>query len=170
MNWSYIAGFFDGEGNTGTPLCHSSILLNITQSGDKGKLLLDEIKEYLLTFGIIAKVRPRTPIPNRKQCYMLWVRPSTSLLFLRAVLPYLRIKRTIAQDLIRFKLLYPSITTSPLAFEVRKEHAIKANAPRNKDRCIRGHEYTVGSGRKWCRECLKLYYKNKVARRTKWAQ
>lgn len=166
MNWAYIAGFFDGEGNVSIPLGHSSIILNITQAGKRGKETLEEIVDFLKIYGVIAKIRPRNKIVNRQQCYMLWVRPTTACLFLRFVLPYLRVKRTISQDVLRAKVLFPSLTTSTQGQLFRQELAAKANAPRVKGTCLRGHTYTIGKHRKWCRECLKLAYRNKSSNKT----
>lgn len=161
MNWAYIAGFFDGEGNVGMPLGYNSVLLNLTQAGDRGEETLIEIAEFLSKYNIRAKVRPRPKIINRQQCYMLWVTPTTAIPFLERVLPYLRIKRTISQDVIRARTLFPSLTNSPQGLLFRREHVEKINASRRTLVCPRGHVKFVGPKRSWCRECLKQYYKNK---------
>lgn len=162
MNWAYIAGFFDGEGNVCMPLGSNTVLLNITQAGDRGRETLEEIITFLESHKIQANYRKRQDIVNRKPVYMLWVRPTYAALFLLGVLPYLRIKRTIAQDILRAKLLFPSLTKSKAGRTFRVELAQRNNAPRIKPLCLRGHEYTVSSGRRWCRECLKLAYRNRT--------
>lgn len=163
MNWAYIAGFFDGEGNVCIPLGHNTVILNITQAGERGKETLEEIIAFLAQQGIRAScAKRRLEAANRKPVYGLWVHPTTAEGFLKGVLPYLRIKRTIAQDILRAKLLFPSLTKSKAGRTFRVELAQRNNAPRIKPLCLRGHEYIVGPNRRWCRECLKLAYRNRT--------
>lgn len=164
MNWPYIAGFFDGEGNISVPLGHSTVIVNITQAGSRGRETLEEISQFIGTYGLRSRVSFRVQLENRQPVYMLWTRPLDSIKFLEKVLPYLRIKRTKAQDVIRFKRLFPSLTTSPQGRFYRLEHMAKINAPRIRDTCPKGHAYTIGPRRRWCRECMKEAYYVKVER------
>jgi hypothetical protein len=115
LNWDYIAGFFDGEGSLSMMnFTHRDTLaaavVTISQSGDEGLAVLTEMQTFLAERGIKAYLhRPRRikryrPMHNLKIC----ARPSVSL-FLQAMLPRVRIKRVVVQDVLRFFTLYPSI-------------------------------------------------------------
>jgi len=114
IGWAYIAGFFDGEGcvkvrpeyshghGYGTPM------ISISQTRDRGKLLLDEIQEFLLGHNILSKVRSYTPRNlEHQQAWTLWIhsRPGVCL-FIQRVLPYVKIKKVEAQDVLRYSKLY----------------------------------------------------------------
>jgi hypothetical protein len=116
MNWVYIAGFFDGEGS----LCYSTSpmgglspgRITIAQSGVPGRMLLEEIRDFLHTQGIKCSVlrnRKRKSKPHWKPAWILFVNSRRgSLVFAKNVLPYVRIKRPACQDLIRFFTLFPA--------------------------------------------------------------
>lgn len=161
MNWPYIAGFFDGEGNVGIPLGHNTVLLNITQAGRSGLEVLEEIKCFLGIHGIKSRVYQRKVIENRQVVYMLWVSPTNSMTFLSKVMPYLRVKRTKSQDIIRIKTLFPSLTKSAQGRFFRRELSKRNNAVRVKPLCPKGHTYVIGPSRRWCRECMRLAYESR---------
>jgi len=76
MNWSYIAGLFDGEGSVfiGTDRCHPQS--NYTRTRVRVKItnthkgLLERVRGFL-GYGCISSSR-RTR-PGCAECYMLWV-------------------------------------------------------------------------------------------------
>jgi len=131
MNWAYIAGFFDGEGSVGTcPATsgrHASVY--IAQSGARGLLVLEEIREFISGWKIKSSVfctGKATQHMRTMPSYRLGICGFTSTVaFLRIVFPYLRIKKAAAQDLIRYDKMFPSVQKSPLARAYRRERQIK---------------------------------------------
>lgn len=162
MKWAYIAGFFDGEGNVGMPLGHNCPLLNITQAGDVGRLLLEEIKDFLATEGIHCRIESVSIVLNHKPCYRIRMNAGSVVAFLVKVMPYLRIKRTIAQDVLRARKMFPSLTKGPVGKFFRQELSARVNEPRKVATCFRGHVKVIGPRRAWCRECMKSAYRDKV--------
>lgn len=119
LNWPYIAGFFDGEGcvsihgngKSASPGFYPR--LTMVQSGTRGHEVLSEIRDFCTTYGLkISKpIRSKQP----KDCQIPWVisisgRDSATG-FLTHVLPYLQVKKTEAQDLLRAFKLYPKRKT-----------------------------------------------------------
>jgi len=114
INWAYIAGFFDGEGNIaikrhsrnwgyGFPLCRT------VQAGDRGFRILTKIKDFLEVEEIRSRISVKRDSAHIHQdCYDLsidgWLGVNKFLTFL---LPYLEVKRTEAQDILRYRRLYP---------------------------------------------------------------
>lgn len=129
INWSYMAGFFDGEGcvcfsptgstGKGKLQCH------VSQTREVGKLLLEEIRDFLLSHGIDSHLYSWNMDkynPNRRGGYhkLVVTRWDHAVTFLRSVFPYLKIKRVIAQDVIRYHCLFPYML-SQKAKVVRRE-------------------------------------------------
>ena len=117
MNWAYIAGFFDGEGSV-FPLMHNrrSPVVEISQSQTRGFLLLTEIQQFLGIHNILSTVKPlraRRSSLGKRPMYKLRIGHSNDALqFLQTAMPYLRVKRAEAQDVIRFHRMYPPKSTS----------------------------------------------------------
>jgi hypothetical protein len=114
LNWDYVAGFFDGEGNisVGPNAARPSTgqyRASFSQSGAIGGYILYKIKEFLAVNGIHSLLRMQSKETERHQTsYALLISGKTPLLsFLSAIFPYLCVKRTQAQDAIRFLRLYP---------------------------------------------------------------
>lgn len=112
MTWEYLAGFFDGEG------CITSMKvkkgykmvgrIQISQSQDRGKILLDEIREFFAQHGITSSICSRAPYGNRVEGHFLYINSQeSSMKFMRGVFPYLRIKKLEAQDTMRYLVMYP---------------------------------------------------------------
>jgi hypothetical protein len=130
LSLSYIGGFFDGEGCISThPSRNRRGLfgtdITVAQSGPEGLVLLNQIRGFLLPYDIKSYLgtRPRTKTTH-KQMWMLRIcaRPSV-MAFLKLFFPYLRIKRVVAQDTIRFYTIYPSIRGAVTANRNRRAAA-----------------------------------------------
>lgn len=133
MNWAYIAGFFDGEGHAGIPFgVGNTIHVGMTQAGEIGLLTLGEIREFLEQGGVRSRVEKHREHDGRKDVYRLLIRPLDARRFMLAVLPYLRVKRTLVHDLLRFSKVYPSLNTSTLAKPHRVAHMQQINEARKK--------------------------------------
>jgi hypothetical protein len=113
---AYIAGFFDGEGCvraytrpdrfTG---CHSRI--QIAQSGERGRIVLQEISRFLLTHGVISQVHVHK-YKNPKYLYGWYLQISRIECvkqFIRLVMPYLLVKKVEAQDTLRFLSMFGAV-------------------------------------------------------------
>lgn len=132
MNWAYVARFFDGEGSVSPQGLRTTCLtIIVTQAGDTGKEVLEEMRDFMASEGIGSKLAPRVEhYPNRKPVYRLCTSGPRAALMLKKMFPYLRVKKVIAQDVIRFRKMYPSIWHSPMAKAYRTEHGIRVNAAR----------------------------------------
>lgn len=132
MSWPYIAGFFDGEGSIGVA-AHATgrkAGIYIAQSGRMGQITLIEIQVFLKSQGIDSAVfqTGKAGVSKRtKPSYRLAVNGFTGTTkFLKAVLPYIRIKRSQAQDVLRYNVLFPNLFKSPLAAAWRREKQLKS--------------------------------------------
>ena len=126
MNWSYIAGFFDGEGSlwfarasTGGGI-HAQITI-----GQSSELVLQKMAAFLVGHGILAKVSQRKKQEGnlqKKEFFVLYV---TNLInvrkFLEGVMPYLVVKKVGAQDVLRYMRLYPAFTPQQRGRYAREE-------------------------------------------------
>lgn len=114
MSFEYIAGFFDGEGSIYAPIGRNvhTPHLALPQSGPEGKQVLDEIAAFLESKGIdVYRMHPRlTSKIGKKPMHTIEIgNMKSATLFLQAVLPYLRVKKVKAQDVLRFVKMCPSI-------------------------------------------------------------
>jgi LAGLIDADG-like domain len=119
MNWSYIAGFFDGEGCLhaigGGGAGMGTARITIAQSLDVGRRTLEEIAAFLNERCIAAHVyahkhskKKIVDHPHWRQVWNLWITDNRSVRrFIEGVFPYLRIKKSRAEDYRRFCMLYP---------------------------------------------------------------
>ena len=140
MTWPYIAGFFDGEGNVSTPFGRTIIRVQITQAGEVGLVVLREIADFLAEHGVKSSIRHAKPIAGRKEVYILYTQATHAVEFLKAVMPYLRVKKVVSQDVVRWRRLFPGMYVSPLCYQFRAEQTRKHNAMRT--HCHRGHALT----------------------------
>jgi hypothetical protein len=119
--WAYFAGFFDGEGHLETPMGTNSTSshLKISQSGYEGKKLLEH---FVFVFkdqcGLPGKMRVRRATQyldnfvskpkNPKPHWELQINRRDSVEYiLRKIFPYLHIKKVVAQDALRFGIIFP---------------------------------------------------------------
>jgi hypothetical protein len=115
MSWQYLAGFFDGEGNVGiyqnrARRGNGMPVVCVCQSGERGRLLLEEISEFLKPLGIKCYFGSKKAHGNVQAQHILRVCNRGNVqMFLRGVFPYLRIKKVEAQDVLRFLAIFGSI-------------------------------------------------------------
>lgn len=108
LSWEYVAGFFDGEGciriadNKKVP--QFSLRATFAQSADRGHKVLNEIRIFLEDKGIKSKI-----YTVGKQHELTICRREICNLFLAKILPFLRIKKNEAEDILRFSKLFPKI-------------------------------------------------------------
>jgi len=117
ITWPYIAGFFDGEGNINLPLYgrgSGSPRIAIDQTRERGRVLLEGIRSFLDANGIplsaVYVCRRKVPEKHAEHWTLRIQQRESSIAFLEAVLPYLHIKKTEAQDIVRFSRLYPRLS------------------------------------------------------------
>ena len=109
IDWQYIAGFFDGEGNISFSRhgC-GSINVNIYQ---KRRNVLDIIVNFLQQHNIGATIYT----DKRNQCTLRVIGGNkASLQFLKSIMPWLIVKKLEAQDIIRFFTLFPRMPKGPM--------------------------------------------------------
>ena len=106
MNWAYVAGFFDGEGDLG--MC-PRFCLTITQ---KNHQVLLEILAFFQHQGI----KGGGIYKNTNGTHRINLGGSGDVMIvLRGMLLYLRVKKVIAQDTLRYTKLYPPLRTGTTA-------------------------------------------------------
>jgi hypothetical protein len=108
MNWSYIAGFFDGEGCIS--LQTTRMQVSIYQSGSIGQSTLEEIQQWLTLEGIDSNLyhRKRFGTLSKKEMWELRISSRESQLkFLKSIRPYSRIKKILIQDCMRYFIIFP---------------------------------------------------------------
>ncbi len=113
MTWQYVAEFFDGEGNVSTvPNVGRHAFFNsmacMCQSQERGRILFSEIQTFLREHGIKSYLAVVVRPPHHDMWTLrIAARPSL-LIFLREVLPYVRIKKLVVQDTLRLAILMPN--------------------------------------------------------------
>jgi len=96
MSWEYVAGFFDGEGYIGIKEHGKKhYFYPIASMSQKSKKILEQIQEFL-GFGYITinKAKPGM--------YTLDVSYSQNSRFLKAIMPYLVVKKVVAKLALRY--------------------------------------------------------------------
>lgn len=117
MSWQYVAGFFDGEGSVGLyqtgGLGNSRFGLSIGQSERNGGYeVLCEIRDFLIEHGVTTKSIAKSCTSGRRgnPMFTLQLNKLESVrLFLAGTFPYLRVKKVVAQDILRYMKMYPSM-------------------------------------------------------------
>ena len=115
VTWTYIAGFFDGEGNVGifsnrARRGNGTPVVTISQTGERGRILLEAIGEFLGKYGIKSYYGRRKAHGNNAAQYTIRICNREHVAkFLRGVFPYLWIKKVEAQDVLRFLIIFGSI-------------------------------------------------------------
>lgn len=93
MNWSYIAGFFDGEGSI--TRVSKGVRISISQTNEP---VLNDIKEFA-GYGFVFKNRKRQP--HWKDSWVYYIaRQEEVYKFLKSVYPHLTVKKELAQKTI----------------------------------------------------------------------
>ena len=109
ITWPYIAGFFDGEGNISlTKHGCGNINVNLYQ---KRRDVLDRITNFLKAHNFDANIY----VDKREQhTFRISGGRNASLKFLNSILPYLIVKKTEAQDVIRYFTMFPPMPKGPM--------------------------------------------------------
>lgn len=162
LNWSYIAGFFDGEGCICVPhspvTVRGGIFISMVQTKYEGSLLIASIANFLQSNSIGCAVKHGITPSNPKWASSHRVDITNwedGVRFLSFVLPYLTIKKTQAQDTIRYHKIYPYLPRKIVSF-LRDE----SRTPRVV--CKFGHPldgnnlYLYKGRHKICRTCNRL--------------
>ena len=110
INWAYVSGFFDGEGN----IDGKRPRLTIVQ---KPQEPLVEIARFLSTHGIHSTITHRTSqykikglSYGRRNLHALRINRQKDVLQMCAnMLPFLLVKKAAMQDAVRYHKLYPSL-------------------------------------------------------------
>lgn len=140
MSWEYIAGFFDGEGNICTVHFARrggtfSTVVSMSQTQQRGFDLLTEIKVFLKGEGVHSTIGIRRKPNNAKwkDCWALRVYGRESVMvFLKQVIPFVRIKKVEACDAWRFHSMYPAVN-GILAAERAKDRGAASMAALDSD-------------------------------------
>lgn len=144
INWSFVAGFFDGEGCI-VAKRDGTISFDVSMA-QTSTCVLEEIKEFLRTCGIksyIYSVDPEKYTNNlrarhRKILHSLRLNERESVRrFVAGVLPYVVVKRAFVQDVRRFMLMYPAINK----ILCREQQIILTKNRVRVTHCSKGHCY-----------------------------
>lgn len=166
ITWPYLAGFFDGEGHIAISrqmksgdghYTRGTARISIVQAGERGHVMLRDVQLFLKQHGIPStiKVHNRTSrLPHHQISYDINVSGFKSVVAMaKNMMPYLIIKKSEAQDLIRFQIIYPSL--------VGRGHSHSDNVKKawetRRERYINGYRRTstpsehgkVGADKRW---------------------
>jgi len=118
MDWGYVSGFFDGEGTVNPPLGQKRGYGRVCFY-QNDRAVLEEIKFFLELHGTYFSI-----CPGKLNGLQLQAKDDdSSHKVLEFMLPYLRVKKVIAQDVLRFRKAFPSILGSmsaKLSWETRR--------------------------------------------------
>jgi len=115
MTWPYIAGFFDGEGSIVVHRGnHGVFRIQIVQSEQNGgEAVLKEIASFLEQYGIHSNIHRSKKREGHCCMFSLNIGQLHSVVkFLKFLFPYLRVKRSLAQDVIRYAAIFPNYRDS----------------------------------------------------------
>jgi len=113
MTWQYVAGFFDGEGcivqSWNSAANAMTYLVTMVQLVRRP---LDCIAEFLRLNGIESSISRQKPSVRQARGMWQWrIHGSKRVLtFLARCLPYLIVKKVLAQDTMRFRKIFPVTT------------------------------------------------------------
>lgn len=120
ITWQYLAGFFDGEGCIHfprTPTGVSCVRMQLGQTGEMEHRVLSHIRLFLLDNGIkpgkvyVGTTRKQLERKHWKPCYYLVVSSRQGCAdMIRGMLPYLIVKKVIAQDSLRMLVAFPTVS------------------------------------------------------------
>lgn len=108
ISWSYLAGFFDGEGCIGlyhkTPR-YTRVLVSVSQAVPREQIL-NEIQDFLqaegfqFTLRLSSKAKVRRGYQEQDQYTLYCVNRTEALRFLKKIEPFLRVKKVKAKEVI----------------------------------------------------------------------
>lgn len=117
LTWQYVAGIFDGEGYVGVQSGGGALTakISISQSGKQGEALFGHLYPWLRDKGIKVYLSGHVladPRYQKKWTLETHTRASVTA-FLEGVFPYLIVKKTTSQDVLRFFKLFPKLSSAP---------------------------------------------------------
>ena len=162
--WPYLAGFFDGEGSITSAGYYGRVALGLQITiAQKPREVLDVVVQRLAARDIKATVYGGTE--NRKHIHHIVIGGMKSQRrFLEGVLPWLIVKRIIAQDALRILKVFPSLGNKPAIEAARKVRAQRTT-------CRYGHPLTQRPphgnrpATRWCLECRRRQNREHMQRR-----
>lgn len=100
MDWSYVAGFFDGEGHVGYIHKKSDKPNPCLAWTNNNRMVLERIAEFLNSHGIRTAIYiSKLGIGNHKTSYRLFVRDKVSAEdCIYGIIPYLLIKGPVVEE------------------------------------------------------------------------
>ena len=102
VNWSYVAGFFDGEGCVSANGTRSPHYQVVFAQNDTASLLA--IREFLAEHGVHSKFYG----PYGGRCHRLSIDGNNDVLaFCDYMLPYVIVKKRVLEDARRLLLIFP---------------------------------------------------------------
>ena len=121
MHWAYIAGFLDGEGSIyvrrSKGKINGFIGIVFCQSGPSGLAVLTEMKEFFEGEGFRMDklshkgVQKKSSFKSNLEIYQLHTVNRESVKgILQKCLPYLRVKKNLAEDAVRYLIMFPSLS------------------------------------------------------------
>lgn len=138
VTWEWLAGFFDGEGTARIGRSNSiSPMWQLVQAGDRGERVIREVASFITQQGVKrytlysrAANYPGKDIVSRLECWLLQVfsREDVILIY-RGMLPYLRVKKTDVQDILRYCILYPALNRGVAFKQLNKESGLRRRRP-----------------------------------------
>lgn len=140
MNWAYVAGFFDGEGHLSYAGSASTTRIHWTLAiTQKDIRPLRAIEGFLADHGIGGRVREHDR-KARRGMHRLTVGQSLAVAnMIGRMLPYLIVKKQLAEDVRRSILIWPPFSTSMVTMRARE--AAK--------RTLTPEQYSDRSARSW---------------------
>lgn len=165
ISWEWIAGFFDGEGSIGVYTNNARACgmttASVSQAGDRGEKVLKEIQEFLTQRGIKSYLGCKKNV-RIKDVWALRILARSSLdPFLRGILPYLRVKKLEAQDVLRFIIAFPPVSQGTYFKELNEERK-QSGWYKKKTHCPQGHPYDAvntgiisTTGARRCKACCR---------------
>src|SRR5258706_1175132 len=165
ISWEWIAGFFDGEGSIGVytnnARASGMTTASASQAGERGEKVLKEIQVFLAQRDIKSYLGYKKNV-RIKDVWALRILARNSLEpFIRGILPYLRVKKLEAQDVLRFIIAFPPIPQGTYFKELNEERR-QTGWYKKKIHCPHGHPYdetntgiasTTGARR--CKACCR---------------
>lgn len=130
VSWQWLAGFFDGEGHAAIRRYKdtSFFFAGLAQSGREGEQVLADIKEFLGTRDITVNVRrdaKPSPLSKRPMFRLTIQNRKNVVAFLTGIIPYVRVKRVIVQDILRYHKIYPQWTAAERSLVVNGRWELK---------------------------------------------
>jgi hypothetical protein len=119
VDWGYVAGILDGEGTVafnhpGTRVGFS-VRISIAQSGNIGRTMLQLVNDFLhRQIGVSGEIYSRkNPVAGNKDIHALYFFKREEVKdLLSKLMPYLIIKKVVAQDSLRMLKLYRKLDRS----------------------------------------------------------